>query len=269
MWVTRNQIKIKFDTLPVKDCVNKWFLERNIFFLLGIGRSGTKFLSELLNDDKNAIVFHEPIPEDFDAFCTAHKDKKSAFRYINKYRKKKMYSLVKDVDVKTYGEVNSALRYHVEALTKCFPHAKTLHLVRDGRDVVRSFMSRVHYTKRSKGHHALRPSKRDPMHLNWDRLSRFERICWLWADANRCARQHLNRYVKFENVISKYKYFEENIENYLGLQIGREKWIEAINRPKNSTSQFTLPHWSEWDERLSESFERICGAEMRIYGYQH
>ena len=74
MWMTRNQIKIRFCAFPVKDGINRWFAERNIFFLLGIGRSGTKFFSELLNSDKHAIVFHEPIPEDLDAFCIAHKN---------------------------------------------------------------------------------------------------------------------------------------------------------------------------------------------------
>jgi hypothetical protein len=257
-----------FSVLQPKDCINKWFAERNVFFLLGIGRSGTKFLSKLLNSDENAIVFHEPIPEDFDAFCIAHKNEKSAYRYISKYRKKKIYSLVKDKNVNTYGEVNSALRYHVEAITNCFPDAKTLHLVRDGRDVVRSFMSRRHYIKGSKGHHALKPTKKDPWYYKWDTLNRFEKICWLWADANRRVRKHVKRHVKFEKAISDYNYFEENIENYLSLHIGREIWREAINRPKNSTIQFKLPHWKEWDGRLTESFDKICGEEMNILGYQ-
>ena len=78
----------------------------------------------------------------------------------------------------------------------------------------------------------------------------------------------MNRYVQFEKAISDYNYFEGNIENYLGLHIGREKWREATARPKNSTKQFIIPHWKEWDEGLSESFERICGEEMRIFGYQ-
>jgi hypothetical protein len=268
MWITRNKIKIRLSVLPVEDCINKWFSERNIFFVLGSGRSGTKFFSELFNSDENAIVFHEPIPEDFDAFCIAHKDEKSAFKYMSRYRMKKIYSLVKDLNVKTYGEVNSALRYHVGAIPKCFPHSKTLHLIRDGRDVVRSFISRNHYTKGSKGHHALRPDKEDPWYYKWDKLNRFERICWLWADANRRVRKHVNRYVKFEKAISDYNYFQRNIENYLGLDIGREKWIKAINRPKNTTKQFVLPHWKKWDERLTESFEKICGEEMRIFRYE-
>lgn len=261
-------MKIWLSFLPTKDYINKWFAERNLFFLLGIGRSGTKLLSELLNSDDSAIVFHEPIPEDFDAFLTAYEDKKSAFRYISKYRKKKIYSLVKNKDVKTYGEVNSVLRYHAEAIIKCFPHAKTLHLVRDGRDVVRSFISRIHYTKGSKGHHALKPAKNDPLYYEWNKLNRFEKVCWLWADANRQVRQQVNRYVKFEKIISDYNYFEENIENYLGLCIGRKKWIEAASKPKNSTKNFVIPHWKEWNDNLSKSFERICGEEMRIYGYK-
>jgi hypothetical protein len=258
---------MRLSVLPTKDYIDNWFAERNVFFLLGIGRSGTRFLSELLNSDKNAIVFHEPLPEDFDAFCIAHKNQKSAFRYMNTYRKKKIYALVKEADVKTYGEVNSALRYHVEAIPKCFPHAKTLHLVRDGRDVVRSFMARRHYTKEGKGHHALRPAKNDPWYDKWGKLNRFEKICWLWADANRRIRQHVVKYVKFEKTISNYNYFEENFENYLGLNIGKKKWVAAVNRPRNSTNRFTLPHWTEWGQRFCDSFEKICGEEMHAFGY--
>jgi len=245
----------------------KWFYDRKVFFILGLGRSGTKFLADLLNQDQMSIVFHEPIQDDFEALVTAHKSYIKAVDYIKNYRIKKMYSFVKDKDVLTYAEVNSLLRYHVLALKVLFPKAKILHLVRDGRDVVRSFMPRYHYTENATGHHSLQPKRGDLLFEKWHGLSRFEKICWQWADSNTRLINEVNRLIIFERLISDYSYFQKNIESYLGLNIGRDKWLKAILIPKNITKAHTMPPWHQWDRSLMLSFTKICGEVMQKLGY--
>lgn len=247
--------------------VDEWFKDRHVFFVLGLGRSGTGFLAHLLDGDENALVLHEPVAEDFDALVDAHKSSEMASRYINAFRKRRMHCLASGKDVSTYGEVNSNLRFHTSALKEAFPNATLLHLVRDGRDVVRSIMARDHYTGDGVGHHSLSPQEDDPLWQEWGELTRFEKICWLWADGNSRVRQDVGSFVKFEKLISDYSYFEEEIEARLGVRVGEERWRAAIKRPRNVSEKYVVPRWTEWESSLVRQFDRICGDEMRKFGY--
>ena len=215
MLISRNTIKMPFKFWITKKKVDNWYRNKNVFFITGVGRSGTKFFAGLLKKEKNSLVFHEPIYEDFKAIVQAQKNPKKALKYIRSFRKKRIYSLNKDKSPTTYGEVNSNLRYHVKAIIQTFPHAKILHIVRDGRDVVRSFMARKHYTNDGVKHHSMSPRKADPFYNEWNSLTRFEKICWFWTDGNRVIRTYTNNFVKFENLISDYSYFKSKIESFL------------------------------------------------------
>src|SRR5215204_3331714 len=121
--------------------VEQWIASKKFFFILALGRSGTTFLAHLLNMASNALVFHEPIRSDIDAYRRAFFSPDEAERYIASFRKKEMYLRTRTKDFRVYGEVNSLLRRHYDALSRHFPAAGFLHMVRDGRDVVRTMMS--------------------------------------------------------------------------------------------------------------------------------
>jgi hypothetical protein len=244
-----------------------WFKERTVFFALGMGRSGTNFLARLLGDCPEAAVFHEPIVEDLEAFVEAFKSTDAARRYLDAFRVRRMYDLVKDREIRVYGEVNSALRYHAPALKAAFPDAKLMHLVRDGRDVVRSVMSRHHYMPGTSGHLALEPLPSDHLYTRWPDLSRFEKVCWLWADANRRLSQDLGWVVKFEELIGGYDYFRENVNKPFDLEISPDRWRLETNKPRNITKAFSFPPWTQWDRKMIARFDDICGGEMARLGY--
>lgn len=249
--------------------VDDFLGDKNIFFVLGVGRSGTKFLANLLNNDDRALVLHEPVRADFRAVVAAHKSSEAAGRYIMRFRKKKIYCLIRTrgIGIGTYGEVNSALRFHARALKDSLPDAKLMHLARDGRQVVRSIMGRGHYTGDGIGHHSIFPAAYDPLSQTWGDLSRFEKVCWLWADGNRRVREQVPRLVRFEDLTNDYMYFRQNVAEPLSIFVNREEWIEAINNPMNTSRHYTIPDWTEWDSDLTDCFWAICGDEMAALGY--
>lgn len=253
--------------LTPRKTIDEWFETRIVFFLLGVGRSGTHLLAGLLNAAAGTMVFHEPLREDFESVVRAHKSEDEALAYLIGFRKRRIYALMPDLGVRAYGEVNSALRFHARAIKTAFPHARLLHLVRDGRDVVRSIMARKHYTGTGIGHQELSPLPGDPLYERWDLLSRFEKVCWLWADGNRRLRQEVEKIVKFENLVEDYAYFRRNIEEALEIEVGSQAWERAVRNFSHPTAKFSIPYWREWDAAAMRGFEQICGDEMRRLGY--
>jgi Sulfotransferase family len=248
------------------DRIDEWFKSITPFFLLGMGRSGTEFFAKLLNKANHTIVYHETVKEDRLALVKALRSREEELAYM-KFRKKAMYVLGRKEGVKIYGESNSNLRFHAKALKSTIPNVKIIHVVRDGRDVVRSIMAQKHYLNGEKGHYNIMPASDDPLFTEWHGLSRFEKICWLWADANRKVCEFADKILNFEKLIGDYSYFKENIVDYLGIEISEDCWKGEVNRPKNITKKHSMPHWTEWEDEIKKKFWRICKDEMYRYGY--
>ena len=113
--------------------VQQWADTTKLFFVLGMGRSGTALLARLLNQDPHAYVCHEPVRRDFRAGAEAQRNGQRAEHYVSSFRGKEIFLRASEHGSPIYGEVNSALRHHVYALMTLFPDATYLHLVRDGR----------------------------------------------------------------------------------------------------------------------------------------
>lgn len=255
--------KLRFWIRP--PMVREFFDGLNVFFVLALGRSGTTFLANLLNAADESKVFHEAIPEDYQACAEAFTDKRASLNYIQAFRRRYMYLVLRGSEVKTYGEVNGLLRNHVEALEQSFPGVRMLHLIRDGRDVVRSMMARSVYTEED--WHAPTPPKQDPLRGEWHKLSRFEKICWYWADTNRRLSDKLSEYARFEDVLQNYEYFRNRVAGRLGLTIDYQTWCRAVRKPKNPTSNHVLPEWPLWSSEQKDSFRVLCGEVMRDFDY--
>lgn len=247
--------------------VDKWFNEINTFFILSIGRSGTNFLSNLLNLVPKAYVEHEPVRNDFKSYQKAFYSEKRAYLYLKYFRKKEIYLRARDKNVSIYGEVNSALRRHSKSLKELIPNAKIIHLVRDGRDVVRSGLSRKTMTKEDNITRNIRPLKCDPWFHDWENMTRFEKICWYWDIENRYLKKNVEKVIKFEELISNFDYFEEELLKNLNLKLSKEIWETEIMIPKNISSEYKIPHWTKWDQKKRETFVQICGETMKKLGY--
>ena len=183
------------------------------------------------------------------------------------FRKKEIYTRMRHITPGVYGEVNGMLRCHAEAIKKAFPNAILIHLVRDGRDVVRSVMSRRTMTIKNPFSMGMHPAEQDPWKTRWKEMDRFSRICWLWQVENSRLRTSIGKTVQFEKILSSYEYFYGEILEPCHINIDKKIWKVAISSPRNTTSNFQMNKWDHWPLEQQKVFREICGDEMAKCGY--
>lgn len=249
--------------------INQWYQNHKIFFGLAIIRSGTTFLSDFLSQkSKEAKIYHEAIVDDYWSYANNYNNFEGQLDYIKNFRRDEIfYRLRNNPKFKTYGEINPFLRRHAKALKQIFPEAKFFHLVRDGRSVVRSIMCRATFDKKEPIKDMIKPDKNSPYYKKWDKMSRFEKVCWLWQEDNKYLRENIGYSIKFEKLISDYNYFKEKLLDYIGLEVSQEDWQQFINQPRNPSDKYSFPKYENWTEEQKQQFWSICGEEMELNGY--
>ncbi len=254
------------------------------FFVVALGRSGTSFLAGLLSRAPDAIVNHEPYPLDPHLLSLRY----AGFDAVaDQLLEKRFLEILPPTDstTKCYGEVNSYLRYEVDWLQRRFD-PQLIHLVRDGRDYVRSAFTRDIYTAGDR-QIPIVPVDRDPYAAKWSSMSRFEQLCWLWCHSNDFLADRVANIVRFEDILSNYGILKERILEPIGLQIDETVWRHMVSSPKNTSQQSRrrrfvrmlllrrkpkdflkpIPHWSKWSAWQTERFWDICGETMERLGY--
>jgi hypothetical protein len=254
------------------------------FFILALGRSGTNFLATLLANDPRARVHHEPYPLDPRLMMLRHAG--GFERTLDHLLEERFRSLLADAgEVEIYGEVNSYLRYEAEWLRRRFDPV-LIHLVRDGRDFVRSAHLRGVFTPHESDGPIL-PRDDDPWAERWSGFSRFQRLCWYWTHTNEHLAAEIESHVRFEDLLRDYRVFHSQVLEPVGLEVSDRVWRDEVERPRNTSRSYRLrlaaarllrgperfpsfkplPPWRDWDDTLTSQFWEICGDTMRRLGY--
>jgi len=238
-----------------------------VFFIFSLGRSGTQLFSRLLNNDPRATVVHEPLRRDTLEYARSFSDSYSYDDYINGFRMKYIQHNVSNQSVKIYGEVNSVLRRHAAAIMANIPNVKGFYIIRDGRDVVRSMMSRGSMSNNWFSNRII-PSNENLYFNAWSCMGRFEKTCWVWASENAILYKQFGTAMKFELLLENYEYFKSNLLDILHLDISNEIWQkERLIKSENRTKKFICDPYSEWPIAWKDTFWEICGDMMQKHGY--
>lgn len=139
-------------------------------FIIGAGRSGTTLLKDLLNNSKDLKVPPEShfLLEFYKLFGHPHSDEEAVnlLKHLTKHYRFKRYQLdVNEGEIRHFRNYADFMNYlytkfatkygasrwcektphyinNCEDLLALFPHAKFIHLIRDGRDVANSVIAR-------------------------------------------------------------------------------------------------------------------------------
>lgn len=238
-----------------------------MFFVVGLGRSGTTFLAELLANVPGCAVYHEA-PSDRDAMIDAYADARAADKYVQSVARRRLVAArIKETNCSVYGEVNSYLRYHIDSLMFSWEPV-ILHLVRDGKDVVRSMMNRRTFTAQDRHHTGqIKPQLGEWGYKEWSQWTRFERCCWYWSYTNERLLLHELPLCRLEDITTNYHLFQQRVLNPLDLAIPKADWEERVVKKANISQKQEFPSWSEWSSKQKAQFEDLCGGTMATLGY--
>ncbi|ADL13646.1 sulfotransferase domain-containing protein [Acetohalobium arabaticum] len=246
------------------------------FFIVSTGRTGTHFFAKFLNEFSSVYAIHEPHPTflrlAISYACGEITDLK-AVKKVERCRRA-LCREVKRKDADIYVESNNRLFSLLPVLREVFEDIKVIHIVRDGRDYVRSGMSRNWYTKEDDGSRLRAVYFEDDKYQDkWDEMTRFEKVCWEWQKKDSFIWQSVKDIddaitVKFEDIFKDNKFKGMyRIADYIGLS--EDKTEKVINRMMNqkasSTTDYAIPHWTDWNQEMMDKFDRIAGGHMKNY----
>jgi len=278
---------------PVAGHLYRWD-DIDVAFIVSTGRTGTEFLANLLGQAFDRVdARHEPSPDLFDLAVAYARGELSSDRAESVLRRNRT-AICRQVHrnrCDVYVESNNNLAYLIPVLRGCFPKYKLVHVVRDGRDVVRSWYSKTVRPPGGDGREVLFLSEQDhrrrlqaidlqddPYRDRWAAMTRFERLCWLWAKKDSIIQDAIAgderaMSIHFEDIFDSTRGYPGlwKIIDFLGLRarmrVSRDELAERMTMRMNRTGHHRLPHWREWSPEQMRQFVAIAGDHMVRCGY--
>jgi len=246
-------------------------ISKEVVVVTGMGRSGSKFLSTLLNQARNAVSKHEFIGDMTFVSLSYYKPQhplvaaqlREGFRSVRRDASSTDRCVV----------VEPGLRYAIPVVREVSPDALCLHLVRNGRAVVRSMQRRKFLTKRDP-HLPCIPH--DPSGFErWQQSDRFECLCWYWSDSVRRLLDQGVKTIHLERLVSDYDYLDAQLLQPAGITLSRSEWISQRDRRINrSGMRLRLKSWmgrrprnQTWSNDRERQFREVCGDVMEELNY--
>lgn len=260
-----------------------------------MGRTGTKFLAKLLSRAFDGVdARHEPSPDLFHLGTGYIRSKitlkkaQSQLQAARTHICEQMHRAGCDY----YVEANNNLAYLIPVIRKIFPDYRIIHIVRDGRECVRSSYSKTVTQRGRRRSEVLFMSEQDhrrrlqaidlpddPYHARWPHMDRFERMCWYWVKKDSVIRDALLNderaiTVRFDTIFDENKGYQGlwDIIEFLNLRerisLTESGFRQLLKTKENRTQKYLIPHWSEWTSRQKEQFREIAGEHMELYGYE-
>jgi len=184
-----------------------------------------------------------------------------------------------------YVEANIGYYGLLDITPAMFEHHRAIYIVRDGRDWIRSHMDWGQFYGKtgirkliSHNWPAASDIADDPYSARWEKLSRFEKLCWAWKKLNEYALGGISknssaRLFHFEKIFSaeeRYEVLDElmayatSLPNIDPTKLGKtDGWLKK--KVHQSSNRF--PRWQEWTKEQRGQFEEICGSLMNELGY--
>lgn len=270
-------------------------------FVFGTGRCGTRTLHELFSSIPNVFSNHEGTYYDSKGkqrrlgsliefnkhiyYSANHSSDlyektklKNAFDYDILTTMDTFFSTRKDC-IKNknkkfhYVDINPYSYLFIDYLLYSYPDAKFVHIVRDGRDVVKSFYKREATTYpdsqselQYSGLQAAkpRPFSNNSIYQDWPEYSRFQKICFLWNFVNE---EILNRFNNIKKENKAFLRLEDLCEKSFSNILNKFEISDEFDRSKLSIHNASEYGELEWTDSRVKFFWNINEDLMKRFGY--
>jgi hypothetical protein len=115
----------------------------------------------------------------------------------------------------------------------------------------------------------------------WDGLSPFERSCYRWRDRNRRIRERLDAIPRSRARVTTLERLTSDLDELRSLWewLALPGWERYAVRnaelqstpiskhPESRTLKDSRAIWSQWTPEQRETFKRVCGQDMELYGF--
>jgi len=166
-----------------------------------------------------------------------------------------------------YVETNYHLFAAIPLIRDAFPDALVFHIVRDGRDVVTSWLNRNRYI--TNDHMTPFHIPGDPAQALWAGWNPLQKLAWYWKTVNNHAQaQNPDMTIKFEELFKTNKALIFDIlAKFDGLVYDEEKVRASLEQKVNRNRLEFYPKYAEWPQHWKDQFWEIAGETMERFGY--
>ena len=252
--------------------------ERTVF-ILSTGRTGTKTLANGLAEGNIRSLHQPPYSRILNIASNAY-----LHGWLSKGTLECLVTRLREPQI-----VNSDSCYYVQVfsldylpakiISERYPNVYIVHIIRDPRTFVSSYLNWMHTRFKSWVANKLVPGWHpsgfftgEMSWRQWQQMDEFERVCWHWKYKNMLLEDLFEgeeRYirVRFEDLFlagdsSKLREILDFVE------IPYERELEAIlAKNRNMGRKTYFPAWDEWEPRRKRELLNICAGKMKEYGY--
>jgi hypothetical protein len=256
---------------------------RTVFFI-GSHRTGTKTIANFFSDNYKGVVvsYHQPqILRIVNILTNMYLENFIAEKTYDEFIKYLVVNRIAKIPSAIYIESNGFNFVSAIYAKKHLSDIKIIHLIRDPRDFVASYMNFIDGRLKSRIAHTIIPFWNLSGHrtgklskTTWKRMDRFEKYCWNWQFKNQLIID-LYRSVKENFITIRF----EDIVNHSTRESSIKKMLNLIDLPfvdaslgyfnikQNESKVKRFPLWRGWDSQTCQKLESICGPLMNRFHY--
>jgi hypothetical protein len=254
-------------------------MPEKVVFILSTSRTGTKTLAEGLAGG-DILSPHQP---PFSRLLTITSNY-YLHGWISKRALEWLVARLREpqilrADCRYYVQVYSLDYLPAKIIRQKYPNVHIIHIVRDPRTFVRSYLNWMHTRFKSfvankflLGWHPSGFFTGEIPWRTWRRMDEFQRVCWHWTYKNTLL-EHLfeddQRYarIRFEDLFLAHD--PEVLKaalSFVGIPY-RDEFTAMLKKSENVSQRTYYPRWERWKPQRQRQLWDICGEKMKQYGY--
>lgn len=254
-------------------------MPEKVIFVLSTGRTGTKTLAEGLVGDEIKSPHQPPFSRLLTIAANYYLHGWLPWKGLEWLVVRLREPQILNADCRYYVQVFSLDYMPAKMFREKYPNVYIIHIVRDPRTFVRSYLNWMHSRFKSWAANKIilgwHPSSYFTGEMSWrawQQMDEFQRVCWQWVYKNTLLErlfaedEHYLR-IRFEDLfLTQDSHTLKEMLAFVGIPY-RERFEAMLEKSKNVSSKAHFPSWETWAPKRKRELMDICGGKMEDYGY--